>query len=79
MSDRRWLHFFQSGSNLFHYFDLETEEFEIVELRPANGGQLLTKEFKVVPYFHQSLMTPEGTVYIVGGSLEDGSKLRGLY
>ena len=68
---RKFLHFFQNDENILHYLDLEeSESFQAINLN-INFN---------IPDFHKSIATPNGDIYVIGGSLGDnGLKSQKIY
>ncbi|KAL4447019.1 hypothetical protein ABPG74_013871 [Tetrahymena malaccensis] len=63
-TSRKFLHFFQDNSKIFHYLDLETlsKDSQTQQFQQ----QILNIQFKI-PMYHRSIMTPFGETYITGG------------
>ncbi|EAR85568.1 kelch motif protein (macronuclear) [Tetrahymena thermophila SB210] len=63
-TSRKFLHFFQDNSKIFHYLDLETlsKDSQTQQFQQ----QILNIQFKI-PMYHRSVMTPFGDTYITGG------------
>ncbi|KAL4497400.1 hypothetical protein ABPG72_011335 [Tetrahymena utriculariae] len=63
-NSRKFLHFFQDNSKIFHYLDLETlsKDSQTQQFQQ----QILNIQFKI-PMYHRSIMTPYGDTYITGG------------
>lgn len=64
-SKRKYLHFFQNDDNYLHILDLNKPGAEFQTIRLEIG-------FKI-PYFHKSISTPNGDLYLIGGSIPSTS------
>ena len=64
----KFLHYFVSEDKLLYVLDLsklpDSRKFTVVELN---------QDF-ITPYFHRSLSTPDGSIYLSGGSISDNDK-----
>ena len=64
----KFLHYFVSEDKLMYVLDLgrlpDSRKFNVVELN---------QDF-ITPYFHRSISTPDGSIYLSGGSINDNDK-----
>ena len=59
-SERKYLHFFQNDESCLHLLDLGLgSQFKAIKLDIG---------FKI-PFFHKSISTPNGDLYLIGGSI----------
>ena len=65
---KKYLHFFPNGQKLLYLLNLEkissSSSFEIIEM---------DIDFSV-PRFHKSLITPDGTIFLLGGTSTDSNR-----
>lgn len=60
---KKFLHFFQSHENRFHYIDL-------TRISPNTKPQFESVDLNInfnIPAFHKSIVIPNGDIYVVGG------------
>jgi hypothetical protein len=55
------LHFFQNDDNFLHLLDLNGSSNQFEQIKLDIG-------FKI-PYFHKSISTPNGDLYLIGGTI----------
>jgi hypothetical protein len=66
----KFLHFFKNEDTLLYMLDLtQAPKFKMIRL-----NQNFT-----VPYFHRSIATPKGEIYLSGGTLADDTKSGMIY
>lgn len=73
--------YFLGSQNILHYFQVGENNLFIYNLRRSEGWISLkvTCNKERIPMYSKSIITPQGEIYLVGGSLDQGVKSKEIF